>query len=365
MPVNTTPNQAVTLKQIAEWCGVNVMTVSLALRNVPGRVKAETRERVLEAARVLGYNPALTHAARSLRLRGSGQRVTNQLIAMLINHATLERRYEHILFEGVMEALVAHDYGIVTFFTEAISDQDIPSLLQRGDVDGLLTIRQAGQVRAMLSAHGIPKTFPIVGLCVGSPGEACVDTDYVDGHYQATRHLLGLGHRHLLHFHRSATNTYLEGMRRAYAEIGLNAEAYLHVCAEWYPYMKNHDDLEWQWQAMASAFRAHPTITAIMAPNDFVAVRLHDALRLHHLRVPDDISLIGYDDTHAVRNARRQNILTTVQTPLNKISHEAVRLLLEINDGRVAPDTHWTLPAKLIVRASTAPPRSSGPLTVK
>jgi LacI family transcriptional regulator len=87
-------------------------------------------------------------------------------------------------------------------------------------------------------------------------------------------------------------------------------------------------------------------------------------LRLHHLDVPRNISLIGYDDTHAVRNERRQNILTTIQSQLTIISHETVWLFLDILDGREPPDTHWTLPAKLIVRALTAPPRFTGPLTV-
>jgi LacI family transcriptional regulator len=102
----------------------------------------------------------------------------------------------------------------------------------------------------------------------------------------------------------------------------------------------------------------------MLAMNDgevpFIWRWLHDK----GLRVPEDISLVGFDDVGSLLNERHENILTTIQVPLEEIGRQATTLLLDMIAGKVTEETHMILPVKLIVRQSTAPPRATRALTV-
>jgi DNA-binding LacI/PurR family transcriptional regulator len=156
----------------------------------------------------------------------------------------------------------------------------------------------------------------------------------------------------------------LHGYQRACAEYGLDPDAVLHLRAYWAPYGKDPDARDWVWDALAQSFAAHPEITAILAESDHVAVQLYEALTLAGVRVPEEISLVGFDDTHVIANSSGENALTTVRVPLFELGCEAARLLLAILGGHAAPTTQVTLPVDFVPRHSTAPPRTTGPLRV-
>jgi DNA-binding LacI/PurR family transcriptional regulator len=368
MPNDQTSPRPITLKDIAQHCGLNVMTVSLALRNVPGRVNADTRARILAAAELLGYDPALTHAARSLRLSHTSQQVANKLVALFIRRAFLQEPFEHMLFSGVMDALVQEGYGIVTFFHEDVETQGLHPVVLRGDVDGLITTKWPAPLQAKLAAQPSAASRPLVSLLSHAPGVAGVLADDAQGAYDATAHLLALGHRHLLHFYTLAPLPHLpdelpqrvDAMARAYRDQGLDPTCYLHRCNTWRPFGKDPNDLEWVWAAVEASLRQHPEITALLAPNDLYAVSLYHAVQVNGLRVPEDLSLVGFDDAYAVRDAHRRNLLTTVRVPLMDIAREAVRFVLELGNNITPSDSHRTYPTKLIVRATTATPPSRG-----
>ncbi|HEY3379166.1 MAG TPA: substrate-binding domain-containing protein, partial [Armatimonadota bacterium] len=104
--------------------------------------------------------------------------------------------------------------------------------------------------------------------------------------------------------------------------------------------------------------RRHPEVTAILAPNDASAVIVHHILKHAGLRVPDDISLIGFDGTIPLCNAEWRNILTTVALPLHQIGFTAATRITDRVTGALTHDVHDVLPTSLVIRETTAPPRS-------
>jgi LacI family transcriptional regulator len=148
-----------------------------------------------------------------------------------------------------------------------------------------------------------------------------------------------------LHAFRSAS------YERAYAEIGLDAREYLHEC-DW-----QGDDYELSKKKLVKALREHPEITALIAPNDYDAQFQHQALVQGGYRVPDDISLISYDDTNAISDPHGENILTTVRAPLHEIGYQGTKLIVARTTGQEKQDRDVVLPVELIVRKSTAPAR--------
>jgi LacI family transcriptional regulator len=102
--------------------------------------------------------------------------------------------------------------------------------------------------------------------------------------------------------------------------------------------------------------RAHPEITAILAHNDLYAGSLHATLTGAGYRIPEEMSLVSFDDTDPVLNAHGHNILTTVHIPLLEIGQAAGRVIIGRVTGEMLADTTEVLPVRLTERASTAPP---------
>jgi LacI family transcriptional regulator len=161
-----------------------------------------------------------------------------------------------------------------------------------------------------------------------------------------------------------------EGYRQACLDHGLDPEAHLHAL-EMSSVLAVHSfdpSLVWNihaprripWPAeepFVTSVRANPQVTAILAPNDPAAVLMHFLLTREGWRVPEDISLVGFDDTEPLYNAEDDNILTTVRMPLEEAGAVAARLLTDRIEGREPHDRQIVLPTELIVRGTTAAPK--------
>jgi LacI family transcriptional regulator len=105
------------------------------------------------------------------------------------------------------------------------------------------------------------------------------------------------------------------------------------------------------------ALRAHPEATAIMARNDFGAVQIHVRCQREGIRIPDDLSLVGFDDAFPIYNTLQENILTTVHLPLEQIGRQAAAMSIRQVEGVADPAEQIMLPSSLIIRGTTGQPR--------
>jgi LacI family transcriptional regulator len=371
-PASEQPEKIVRLQDIADHCGIHITTVSLALRGMTKRVNAETMARVQAAAVALGYNPATTHFARRMRAARTGVRLNTHMIATMVPWDFANIHYFYTIFHGILQTLTREGYGVFTTFADdQIPGRDFPSppALERGELDGAIWLAPTYHLAQTLQSYrgGVPE-LPIVTLMHQYPGLPSVVAEDERGAYAAAAHLLALGHRHLLHFHPPGYDSIATARRRGYAractEAGLDPTAVLHECKGFQPYGKDPAARDWVWTGLAQSFTEHPDITGILGQSDFVSDQVYDALRLAGLRVPEELSLVGFDDTHVIPGPTGANMLTTVRVPLFDLGVEAARLLLALLRGEAAADTQRVLPVDFVPRASTAPPRTTGPLRV-
>jgi len=375
--------RAVTLHDVARECGVCAATVSRALKG-DTRISADTTARVTAAALRLGYDPSLHEAARRMVLSRHGIEMVNHVVALFFPAHFFETAYFSGVYRGANDVLAARRFApLLMHGTGAEMPGDypitLPRIFDRGEVDGVLLIEGGPVTFQRLATHLREATGfgdrPIVSLIWSTPGCSSVVTDDQHGAYQATRHLLELGHRHILHYFSPLSDElYLKrlvGMRAAMADCGLDADRHLHYLDfpnGWHnpataPLHLTPDGGAWHFpdptarEALLDYLRAHPEITAIQPPNDGAALHIWYTLRWGGLRVPEDYSLVGFDDSDPIPDANGANMLTTVRLPLQEVGRQATDLLLRQLHGETTENAHLVLPTELVVRGSTAAPR--------
>lgn len=371
--INTT---GVTLDDIAAQCGVHRMTVSRALRGFP-HIKAETRARILQMADALGYDPSQHEGARRLALRRHDKDVLNRVVALSMPYpGALSISYFSMLFDGILETLLDRDYSalMLSFDRKLLTRDTLPLPFHRGDVDALIGIMAPLFFSPLVTRLRQLPSFdrrPIVSLMENIPDASFVGADDERGAYAATSHLLALGHRHLLQFydptspHRDVS-TRLAGATQAFRAAGLDPALYLHryalplIDGFWLGSEQiSFDDMppgEYEArQALAAYLTAHPEITAILAQNDANARHAWYVLNALHRRVPEQMSLIGFDDTLPILDEQGRNLLTSVRLPLREIGQAAGHCILRHLEDPELPDEEIILPPTLVLRASTGP----------
>jgi len=370
--------QAVTQKGIAARCGVAQSTVSRVLSG-DARIPAETAALVLDAARELGYDPAVHDIARRLVSRRRGQRVRTSQVAALFPVMPFEHGFFRPMLHGAYEVLSEARYSLLltpVLEKDAGADQGIlPVALRRGDIDGTLVCFADSRLLEVLNRlHPLNQHFPTVAMISEVSEAPVVQTDDRQGEYAAIKHLLELGHRHILHLthikERMLQEPRFSGALQAYQEKGLDMTNYLHYLP--YPegwlapetlrqkYFHNGDLIHSGEQIVLDYLTAHAEITAIVGMNDATALHTWYALNRAGFRVPDDYSLVGFDDTDPMLDEHGHNLLTSVRRPLVEVGRAAARLLLQRIEGRGMPAEETVLPTELIVRASTGTPRGGG-----
>jgi LacI family transcriptional regulator len=342
MPANhRKKSQNITIVDVAHEAGVSYSTVSRVLNGFEF-VKGSTRDRVLKAAENLGYVANLS--ARSL----AGGRT--QVVGMLV--PGLDSGYINEITRGIDEALAQENYDLMLYTThrQHIKESLYVTAIANGLTDGLLLIVPL-ESRTYIDALQ-EQNFPyvLVDQIDETDRSASVYTTNEQGAYAATQYLIELGHRRIgfitgLMAIQSAVDR-LTAYRKALTDYGILLDESLIVEGDY-----------WQQSGFDGAARLleleNPP-TAIMASNDLEAFGAMDAIRMRNLRIPEDISLIGYDDIPQASMIHPK--LTTVRQPLVEMGQVAVQLLLEqINDPGRQP-RQVILDSNLIIRNSCLPP---------
>lgn len=336
-----------TLTDIARECGLSRATVARALSG-KGYVSPARRQFIQQTADRLGYRASTI--ARALRTQRTAS--IGVLIADITNPIFPE------MVKGVDEVVSADNYTIFLCNTDENPIRQlaiIRSLLDR-QVDGLILISQTLEGESLsLLANGPPCIF--VNRRSASFAGDYVGPDNRLGIEQLLDHLFALGHRRIAYIAGPAQSTTAQERRRCFEGI---------MAARGYPvppefmiagsYQGDSGRL-----AAQALLRCNPAPTAILAANDYVALGVIDGLRRHGIRVPEDLSVTGFDDIFqtcfsGLYPPRAQG-LTTIDQPKRELGRVAGRLMLERLARPSAPLQEIILPVTLNSRDTTGPCR--------
>ena len=334
---------AVSIRDVAAAAGVSVATVSRVLSPATADVpmRKETRDRVERAIDELGYRP-------------------NDLARALLQHRTsaiglvvpdISNPYYPPLVRGVEDVASSHGYRIVLCNT----DRD-PAKIS-GYLDTLIKTRVDGIVVAGGGWADVPDRTAVLGtyrtglVAVGRHDTAhpSVRIDNVAASREATVYLLGLGHRRTAFLGGPASSTTVQDRAQGYRDA--LRVAGLHGCEKAVRYGDFTE--ESGYAMMQELLGASPPPTALLCANDRIALGAYAAAADAGRRVPDEVSVVGFDDTPIARYVRPT--LATVAIPTYEMGRVAMRLLLAQLEGS-APPALETLPTRLVLRDSAAPP---------
>jgi DNA-binding LacI/PurR family transcriptional regulator len=329
MPPDRWATQRPTIVDVANLSGVSKSTVSNVLRGA-GRVSDGTRARVLESIEALGYRP--NSLARDLVRRRSS--TIGVVLGDLANtfYAELVKLLELHISEAAYTTIVCNTDG-----RSELERARVEMLLERA-VSGVVMLQFSGD-RTVLDELAVARV-PVVVVSCWEERADCVAVDDRSGMAAAVEHLHGLGHRRIAH----VSSHLVEDSTRAARYDGYERAMRSHRLA---PRMLDADSED----ELRDAVTAPGRPTAFAAANDVIAVRLIDLLEPLGVRVPADVSVVGFDGTDLGAHSRIG--LTTVAQPRGRLIAEGVALLLErLRDGGGAP-RHVRLQGELVVRAST------------
>ncbi len=336
-------------KDVALHAGVSVATVSYVINDGPRAVSSEARTRVEAAIAELGYYP--NEVARSLRRQQSS--TIGAIVPRLTNPVYAE------IIRDLENVCSAEGYLVLLCNTERQPERErkFVQMLRAKQVDGVVITPHAEPeklIAPLLQAH-----IPVVVLEHDLKGVHCIGIDELRGGLLATEHLIGLGHRRiglLKHKPTSALSTRRsEGYAKALKQAGIKPERTLIIECDGTHEAGDH--------AMRRLLNLRDPPTAVVAHNDVLALGALHAIRTAGLRVPEDISVVGYDDIASA--AYLEPPLTTVHSPKTQMGVLAAQTLMRlIRDAEPPKPVTVTLPVELIVRQSTAAPKRA-PVTAR
>lgn len=328
---------SITSHDVARLAGVSQPTVSRALRDDP-RVSAATREKVRQAAQALNYVPS--EAGRTLSTRSTRR------IGVIVTDLT-NPFYPHVV-APLHDELQRLGYRMM-LLTERSDEAVAEEKLLDQSLDGvvLATATTDSRLPAQLDRRNMPYVF--LNRDMGGSGDYASVVDNEGGGRQVADVLIGLGHRRIAGIFGAAnTTTGRErelGFRLALADagVGLPADRVVRGAFEY----------ETGYRALPTLLAAAETPTAVFCGNDVVAIGVLNAALAAGLRVPDDLTVIGFDDLPMA--AWEVFRLTTVRHDLGELSRQAARLLVRRIGGQADPSgERLVLPTEFVPRATHA-----------
>ncbi|KRE49750.1 LacI family DNA-binding transcriptional regulator [Paenibacillus sp. Soil724D2] len=327
----------VSILDVVAKSGVSLVTVSRVLNNVAS-VRESNRQKVLQAIKELDYRP--NSAARSLARGSTG------LIGLTM--VTLKDTVFDGIVHKVNECLQENGYFLaLSVFSSTKDDPDEQEnfLFQEDRVDGIIVLSPLNEERYVMELKQKKIPFVIIDNHVENTRALTVNVDNYNGGYEATKHLLDLGHTRIAHVsgpeHFLSVRERKRGYEKALAEAGLSSLTISHtefgirtgfnVAKEW---IKN-DIIP----------------TAVFAGDDGLALGVMEAFQSEGYKIPSDLSVIGYDDQVFASEIHPR--LTTIRQPMEQMGQHAVRLLLKLIQGSKR-NSSVILQPELIVRESTA-----------
>jgi LacI family transcriptional regulator, galactose operon repressor len=334
------PNRPISLKVLGDYLDLSPATISLVLNNAPGvkSIPQETRERVLAAAKKFDYRPSFY--ARSLRNRKSFS------IGVLVPE--LSDGYSVLVMGGIEEVLLEEGYFYLAASHRRKADliEEYPRLLMDRSVEGFIAVDTALQ-------HPLPLPVVAVANHKKIEGVTNIVLDHRRAAELALRHLYQLGHRHIAFMRGQTFSSDSEDRWRSFMavakELGLEVDPELVIRLQ-----LNLSSPELGYPVAGQLLEKKKPFTALVSFNDIAAIGAIRGFQDHHVRVPEDVSVIGFDDIQGA--AFHNPSLTTIRQPLHKMGTTATRLLLERLQGKKDYPEQVAIVPELIIRESTLPP---------
>lgn len=328
-----------TIQDVAKRAGVAPITVSRVV-NHKGYVSEEKRRRVEAAIHELNYIPnALGPSLRSKR---------TQTLALVLSDLT--NPFWTTVARGVEDMANQHGYHIIIGNTDESQDKqdEYLTFLMKKQVDGFLVVPASSQPPELLQKRQVP--FVTLDRHISNQQIDSVRGDSVGGAYELTRHLLTLGHRRLAIITgpqalTTATDRVL-GSLKALEEAGICDQPHVY----WGEYTQAAG-----YEHAQQALTLNPRPTAIFAANNFLAIGVMRALRDAGLRVPEDMSVVAFDDLPAAITI--DPFFTVAAQPAYEMGQQATDLLLgRLTGTRSGGFQEIVLPVEIIIRKSSGKP---------
>ncbi len=334
---------SVTIKDVARKAGVSTATVSLVIHDHQ-RISHETKRKVQEAIEALNYHPV--RSARGLASQKSGN------IGFIVTDDHFSRSepfYTKIFLGTEFQARESEYYVLLTTVSTEFDDRKkLPRFVLEKNAEGIIL---AGKIPERLILELEKFNIPLVFIdyfC--SPcRHPVVMIDNVGGGKMATGHLIECGHKKIAFIagdlsHPSISERY-QGYRLALEEAGIPFQVQNVISDQPYPARK------FGYQAAAKIMRQNTGITAIFTCNDAMAIGVLQYLKENKIKVPEDISIIGFDDVEA--NLAMDPPLTTISVPMVDMGIEAMKLMTEVLQDKKVGARKVIMPVELIIRMST------------
>ncbi len=310
--------------------------------NNTAHVRDSVRARVLETVAALGYEMPI-------------KRITAHASSIAVVIADILNPFFPEVLRGIEDELGIGEFDLSLFDTTEIPgrEQEVLDTLGRRSPEGIIVCgsRLASQdLIALISRYKTP--LVVLNRRLSHPQTICITADAVRASGQAVRHLLNLNHARIGYLAGSGDSE-MSKSRRGGMESALG-EAGLSLKEEWCP--SSFPNVDGGFQAMSKllALPISDRPTAVIAFNDIMALGAMHAIRSHRLRVPEDISVVGFDDIAMASHANPP--LTTVSQPRYQMGQLAMRMLRQMIQGETHLGGSYTLvESPLIVRESTAP----------
>ncbi len=328
-------NQKLTLQDISEISGVSITTVSRVLSNAPN-VNSDTRAKVLEAINASALNQV---------------KKKSNLIGFLV--PDINNPFFSKLLDGIGSIAKIQDYNIIVCHTENDPHREETSIknLLDANVDGILYI-SAGEIPSKVEKLLFEQYPPVVFLDRDPGIDSChlITSNSTEGMYQSTKYLLSLGHKDILYLGGSldlqVNKQRQDGYKKALKEYNLNGNDIKSIDAGF--------NMENAYNQVINLIKNNEfNYTAICSSNDLMAFGAYKALTENGYSVPEDVSIIGYDD---IPSATVIN-LTTVHQPFEEMGRAAMMELDSLIRGGRQTEKHTMLRTSLIIRNTCASPK--------
>jgi len=334
------PKKVVTIKDVARMAGVSVSTVSRVLNN-KGDVAPETEAKVRQAIEELGYISSL--AARSMRNHRTG------LLGLILPDVGHPFAIE--ILKGVNRAIAESPYDLIVYTTGSVQklgavehEQRYVALLNNSIAEGSVIVAPA--------SPAFHTKAPVVAVDphVAYPSYPAIHATNYEGALEATRYLISLGHRRIGFIcgrpELTSANRRLKGYMDALKEAGIPVNPVWIVPGDY--------TTETGYRCALKLLNQPDPPTAIFAANDQSALGVLRAAEELGLKVPDDLSVVGFDNIPEAEHLG----LTTVDQFISEMGYIAMRMLMRIVEGEKLEHQTYQMPTKLIIRRSCAPPKT-------
>jgi LacI family transcriptional regulator len=332
------------IRKIAEMVGVSVSTVSKAINGYKG-VNEETRKKILQIAKEMDYVP-------NVMARGLKTKSTNTIGVFFGDQVNsgFDSPFLGDYFRAIKDVVGEAGYDLLIFSNQKRDTSSFKTICHEKGVDGVILIL-TGKRRTDEKIHELHESFPTVYID-SLPYEKMrvnfVESDNEFGAFEATEHLIRLGHRRILKMSgdKIAKLSFdrIDGYKRALMKYGIDVDENLIL----YSFFSKDE----AFRLTSDFFAKKNDVTAVFASSDMMAYGVIEALKDMGYRVPEDIAVVGFDDIDSARFY--QPGLTTVQQQRQKMGETAAKILLELIRNNDGITRHICIPTQLIVRESSS-----------